>query len=63
MITKTIGIDVQISEKTLDKFLLYYPDQEAIADELLRQIYASDALRTGKPVKIKWVPYKRGGYK
>lgn len=57
MIT-TLQINVECSPEVLDKFLLYYPDKDAIANEILRQIEESRALMTGKTVKLKFRPYK-----
>ena len=58
MISTTLQINVECDPEVLDKFLLYYPDRDAIADEILRQIKESRALMTGKPVKLKYRKYK-----
>ena len=57
---KFIDIQVQVSEEILDKYLLYYPSREAVADEILKQIAESNVLITGKALRLKWRPYKGG---
>ena len=59
MLKTTIQINVECDPKVLDKFLLYYPDKEAIADEIMRQINESDVLLTGKPLTLKYRRYTR----
>lgn len=61
MISTTLQINVECDPGVLDKFLLYYPDKDAIANEILRQIDESGALLTGKPVKLKFRKWS-GGY-
>ena len=58
--TTVLQINVEIDQDIFDKFLLYYPDKDAIADEIMRQVEESGAIRTGKPVKLKFRPYKEG---
>ena len=54
MITTTLQINVECDPGVMDEFLLYYPDKDAIASEILRQIDESGALLTGKPVRLKY---------
>lgn len=56
--TTVLQINVEIDQDIFDKFLLYYPDKDAIADEIMKQVEESGALLTGKPVKLKFKPYK-----
>lgn len=58
MISTTLQINVECDPGVLDKFLLFYPDKDAIANEIMRQIEESRALFTGKPVKLKYRKYK-----
>ena len=56
--TTGLQINVEIDQDIFDKFLLYYPDKDAIANEIMRQVEESGAILTGKPVKLKFRPYK-----
>lgn len=58
MITTILQINVECDPGVLDRFLLYYPDKEAVADEIMRQIEESRCLFTGKPLKLKYRKYK-----
>lgn len=49
-----LQINVEIEPDVLDKFLLYYPDKDAIANEIMRQIEENRCLFTGKPLKLKF---------
>lgn len=51
-------INVEIDPAVWEKFELYYPDKDSIANEIMRQIGESDALITGKNVILKFRPYK-----
>lgn len=58
-----IQINVKCTTEVLDKFLLYYPNRESIADEVLRQISESKCLLTGEPLILKYRKYKGGAKK
>lgn len=62
MIKTTLQINVECDPKVMDKFILYYPDKDAIANEIARQIYESGSLLTGKPVKLKFRKWSGGYY-
>ena len=55
---KDPGIVLQITVNCdpwiLEKFFTNYPDKEAIAVEILRQIRESGALLTGNPINLKY---------
>ena len=55
-----LTINVEIKPEVWQKFDLYYPDKESIADEIMRQIEESNAIITGKNVILKFRPYKGG---
>lgn len=60
MASVVLTINVEIKPEVWQKFELYYPDKESIADEIMRQIDEACALITGKSVILKFRPYKGG---
>lgn len=60
MFSAILTIHVEIDPSVWEKFELYYPDKESIADEIMRQIGESNALITGKNVILKFRPHKGG---
>lgn len=58
MFSAILTINVEIKPEVWQKFELYYPDKESIADEIMRQIDEAGALLTGKNVILKFRPYK-----
>ena len=57
-VPKHLTIECVVSQDTLDKFLLYYPSKQDIADEIMRQIADKNALMTGETVNIVYRKYK-----
>ena len=58
MYSAVLQINVEIDPAVWQKFELYYPDKDSIANEIMRQIGESNALITGKKVILKFRPYK-----
>lgn len=58
MYSAVLQINVEIDPAVWQKFELYYPDKDSIANEIMRQIGESNALITGKSVILKFRPYK-----
>ena len=58
MIFNTLQINVTWTPEVMDKFILYYPNMEAVADEIVRQIKESRTILSGKPLALKYRKYK-----
>ena len=57
MYSAVLQINVEIDPAVWEKFELYYPDKDSIANDIMRQIVESNALITGKNVILKFRPY------